>query len=123
MTATEVAELEMNLAQFYGTSAYYRFSILSNLVLTDGTKYLAEVAGAYWLMDLIASYQKKCMKDEMLRDFQIWTLKVENQTGVVTCERDTDDVAFRQEIPFTDFPLESIKIYCENGVIYLPSER
>ena len=59
----------MNLAQFYGTSAYYRFIILSNLVLTDGTKYLAEVAGAYWLMDLIASYQKKCMKDEMLRDF------------------------------------------------------
>jgi hypothetical protein len=115
-------ELENALAYFTGTEAYHRFSPLSKLVLTDGVKYLADKTGAYWLMDIIASYQQKCMKDEMLRDFQLWTLKVKDDEGVVTCERDTDDVAFQQKIPFTDFPLAEISLYCINGVILLRSE-
>ena len=123
MEATEINEIESTLAHFTGTENYHRFSILfRNLVLTDGVKYLAEKCGAYWLMDVIGSYQKKCYKDEMLRDFQIWNLKVNDNEGVVTCERDTDDVAFSQKIPFTDFPLDKIKLYCSNGVIMLASE-
>ncbi len=115
--------LENMLAQFTGTNEYHRFSILSSLVLTDGVKCLCEQASSYWLMDVIASYQSKCNKDEMLKDFQLWTLKVNGSQGVVTCERDTNDVAIRQVIPYTDFPLKEIKLYCENGVICLPSER
>ena len=122
------AKLESGLAQFYGTESYHKFSILfKDLVLTDGAKYLAEKAGAFWLMDIIGSYQPKCLKDPMLRDFQIWTLKVEGTKAVVTCERDTNDVAFKQDIPHTDFPLNSIKLYVmplyENfWVVMLPSE-
>ena len=116
-------EIQDVLDQCTGTSEYHRFSPLSSLVITDGVKYLANNAGVYWLLDIVASYQNKCNKDEMLRDFQIWTLKVKNGKGKVICERDTDDVAITQKIEYTDFPLPEIKLYCENGVICLPSER
>ena len=122
MIHAETIKLNQSLNSFTGTEKYHRFSPLSQLVMTDGVKFLAEEAGAYWLLDIIASYQSKCMKDNMLKDFQIWTLTVEDGSGVVKCERDTDDVAFTQDIPYTDFPLDSIKLYCIKGVILLPSE-
>jgi len=123
----EAIELRTGLAQHYGTQGYTRFSPLCpKMVLTDGALYLAEKAGAYWLMDIIGSYQKQCQSDEMLREMQFWTLKVKDGEGVVTCERDSNDIAITQEIPFTDFPLDEIKLYvCESGenmVVMLPSE-
>lgn len=119
---TETTELEAALAQFTGTEQYHKFSYCSKLVITDGVKYLATKANCFWLLDIIASYQPKCNKDEMLKEFQVWTLKVNNTTGKVICERDTNDIAITQDIEHTDFPLPSIKLYCINGVILLPSE-
>ena len=116
-------EIKNRLNQFTGTEHYYRVSPLSELVITDGVKYLCDHAGCYWLTDIIASYQPDCMKDEMLRDFQLWTLKVKDSKGEVIWERDTNNVAFTQKISHTYFPLSEITLYCENGVICLPSER
>jgi hypothetical protein len=42
------------LGQFTGTSRYYRIS--HRHLLTDGTRYLAEQAACFWLMDAIASH-------------------------------------------------------------------
>lgn len=47
---------EIDLSQFYGTENLYRWNSLTKSVLTDGCKYLAEVAGAYWLFDAIDSH-------------------------------------------------------------------
>lgn len=116
-------EIQDGLAQFYGSENHYKFSPFSKLVMTEGVKYLCDNAESYWFLDIIVSYQPRCMKDEMLRDFQIWTLRVKDKKGKVTCERDTDNVAITQKIEYTGFPLTEIKLYCENGVIYLPSER
>lgn len=149
----DAATLQRELDQFTGTESYTRWSILfRNHVLTDGAKFLADNGGehgAYWLMDAIASYHAKCMKDPMLRDMQFWTLKVNREPpakpmtvgavlqhkqggqkamAVLTCERDTGNVAFRQEIPYTDFQLDEIKLYVapmgdgQHFVILLPSE-
>lgn len=43
-----------NLLSFTGTTRYYQFT--RRHLLTDGTKYLADTAGAYWLMDAAASH-------------------------------------------------------------------
>jgi len=43
-----------SLAQFTGSEKYYRIS--RRHLLTDGTKYLAEKAGCFWMMDAIASH-------------------------------------------------------------------
>lgn len=125
------AELREGLSNCYGTEDYHRLTLDRNLVCTDGVHYLAENGGAFWLIDAIASYQPQCRKDEMLRDFQIWRLKVADGKAVLTCERDTNDVAITQEIEHTDFPLDEIKLYVELGeaegrpvmVCMLPSER
>ena len=118
------SEIEQGLAQFSGTEEYHKFSPLSRLVATDGVKWLAESAEAYWLLDAIASYQQKCSKDAMLRDFQAWTLTVKDGTATLKCERDTGDKKpIRQEIEYTDFPLDEVKLYVENGVVMLPNER
>ncbi len=63
--------LDLDLSGFTGTDHYYRWSSLfRNCLLTDGTHYLAETAGAYWLMDAIASHQPKLRRhqDERLRE-------------------------------------------------------
>jgi hypothetical protein len=107
---------------FTGTEHYY--SYLGGLKLTDGVKFLADNADSYWLLDAIASYQGAAKKDPMLREMQFWTLKtdVRKGTAVLTCERDSGNVAFTQEIPFTDFPLPEIKVWVSNDVALLPSE-
>ena len=108
------SEIQSALNQFCGTENWYKWSVLfPNVVLTEGAKYLADVADCYWLMDAIASYQPECKKDEMLRDFQVWTLKVNpDKTATLICERDRGNVAFKQELEYTDFPLKEIKMYC-----------
>jgi len=98
---------------------------------SDGVKYIAEECGAFWLIDAIASYQPRCRKDRMLREFQIWTLRrpVGNPSGaVLECFKDSGKPpAITQHIEYTDFPFDRVpddlKFYVENNLLYLPSER
>lgn len=127
MTSTE---LEASLGGFAGTECYHRLSPLhSGLVVTDGVLFLAQEAKAFWLIDAIASHQPKCRKDASLRDFQFWTLDVaDDHSAVLKCERDTDDVAIVQRIPYTDFPLKQARVWVQPGdertwVAMLPSEH
>jgi hypothetical protein len=93
------------------------------LSYTEGVQELAGRQGAYWLIDLIASYQKRCAKDRQLRDFQIWQLrKHPDSSADLTCLRDTNDEAFRVRIPFTDFPDNELKLYVSDGILMLPDE-
>lgn len=117
------------LAGFTGTVRYYRWH--SGLLLTDGAHYLA-ANGAAWLIDILASVQHMpTMREE---DRQFWTLKVdlEKHAAVVVCT-DGDKTGegeielYRQEIPYTDFPLNEAKLFAfrEPGmgrVVLLPSE-
>src|SRR5882757_828930 len=45
------------LAQFTGTEHWYRHALNRNVLFTDGAKYVADQAGAYWLLDEIALIQ------------------------------------------------------------------
>ena len=97
----------------------------AQLTVTDGVLYLAEQGGAHWRLDAIASRQldPRVRDDRMLQQIQFWKLTVNpDRSAVLVCERDSEDVAVTQEIPFTDFPLELVTIYCQGGVLLLPSE-
>lgn len=126
-------ELETSIRQFSGTEAYHRHSFLfPNFVMTDGVKWLADNAECHWLMDVIASYQPRCLKDSMLKNIQFWTLKVNaDKTATLICERDAGDEFLRQEFDYTNFPLSEIKLYVGReqlpsgqsvSVVLLPSE-
>lgn len=104
-----------------GTESYHRFSAIPGYpVITDGVLMLAEANDCFWLLDVIAGHQSNRKLD---KDFQVWKLIVdtENDSAVVQGYNDTT-LVITQEIPYTDFPLEELKLYLMNGVILLPSE-
>lgn len=112
-----------DLNRFTGSEIFYRHPL--GVIYTEGIKYLAQNARAYWLIDIIASYQGnvRITQDPMLQEIQFWKLKVsQNNSAILTCERDTDDVVITQKIEFTDFPLDEVKIYLSNKTLLLPSE-
>lgn len=105
-----------------GTTQYHRFSNFPHYpIITDGVREIAESAGAYWLLDIVGSYQQDKRLDKA---FQVWKLKVnrENHSGVVCGYNDTK-LIITQDIPFTTFPLEEFTLYLMNDVILLPTEH
>lgn len=92
---------------------------------TQGVKYIADEAGAYWLIDAICSHQKKTLLNKCpnLKEFQIWRLEVKDNSGLLICEEDTDQPVLSQKIPYTDFPLEEIKFFLIDKIILLPGEH
>jgi len=113
--------LESNLAQFTGTNRYYRIS--KRHLLTDGTKYLAEHAECFWVMDAITSHLCEIGTADW---FVLVNLEVNNSGAIMIYEDGNGHEHARQEISYTDFPLEFITLYCcwdgEHWVIMLPSE-
>lgn len=112
--------LESDLKQFTGTEQYHRHLFGK---FTDGVNYLADKAGAYWLIDVVMSYRMN--KKTRGVNFQVWELQ-KNKTGngcVVTMKEDSDKpVIISQKIGFTDFPLDYIKLFLIDGILLLPSE-
>jgi hypothetical protein len=109
---------ESDLQQFTGTERWYRHALVRNVTFTDGAKYLADRAGAYWLLDIIAIAQPHTagLADEY---FQAWRLTVNaDASATVVCTDGNDKELYRQAIPYTDFPLPGIRLYCcRDGVL------
>lgn len=125
----ESHKLENNLGHFTGTMEWHKWSILfPNFLLTDGAQYLAEQAGAFWLMDIIGSHQRYLLKLDRQEYFQVWKMTVNHENGYarVWAEDGNYNVIASQEIPYTDFPLSEITLYAgwdgQYLVIMLPSE-
>ena len=117
------------LAQFIGSEEFVRYSpmLFKRTILTDGAVYLAEQAGAYWLMDIISSHQSNPkVRGEA---FQTWKLQPYKNGAIAVCEDGNKNVVVTQKIPYTDFPFingEEFKLFAtDNGqylIIMLPSE-
>lgn len=116
---TKNTEALDNLAQFTGSEKWYRH--LTGALFTDGVKYLADNAGAYWLIDEVLFRQR--FRRVKAEEFQVWTLKVTGSTALLTCGDGNGNEVHAKRIEFTDFPLATITLYFENGTLMLPSER
>lgn len=143
-------EIESDLLHFSGTEQYHRH--MNGCLLTDGARTFAELAGAYWLMDIIASVQgnvKACTKE----DRQFWTIQRFNDEADVFCwDGNMDDerakkvwmnprnldswrghLHYHQHIPYTDFVYTKFELYAFEGglspdgpvqrIIMLPREN
>ena len=120
------AEIKEQLGYFYGSSDFFRHWSTRNTLYTEGVSFLANQAGAHWLIDVIASHQTEAKV--AAEDFQVWTLKVADKKGVVRMTDGNGDKAVAsQEISFTDFPLPEISIWAVRNefggvTLMLPSE-
>ena len=107
------------LRNFYGTEHYYRH--MPGLVITDGVKFLADEAGAYWLLDMVWSHMPSIPKSE---GFVLVTLKKSGRSAVFQMQDDDppQNVYAAQEIAYTNFPLDEIRMYLirdESGFVLL----
>jgi len=120
----------INLNEFYGTENWYTFNLFSKDLLTDGTKYVAEECGAYWLFDEITA---KCASAHRNAgwDFVVTTVTDNMSGGAELIFSDGNDQESYQTIEFTDFPFdkfdeEDLRIYSvwngDHFVHMLPSE-
>jgi hypothetical protein len=123
-----------DLHQFTGDLERYRHPLSPQVIYTPGVRYVAEKGHAYWLIDAIASYfgspvMREAMRiDPRIRDMQFWRLHVNGGKAVLVAEADAGEEPFiRQEIPYTDFPLDAIDIWAgfdgTHWTLYLPSEH
>jgi len=107
------------LRQFTGTEHWYRH--ISGYLYTDGVLYVAQEGGAFWLVDkiLLTTRAKK-----NLQEFGSWKLEVnEDKSAIFLCEDGNYNELYREKIEWTDFPLNKIELWFENGVLILPSEH
>ncbi len=83
---------------------------------TDGVRQLAEVCGAYWLIDLIISHQ--CHRKINIECFQVWDLKrVEDNTFTMLATDGDHNKPTNQELPFSDFPYNLAMIWLVDGCL------
>ncbi|NEQ50493.1 MAG: hypothetical protein F6K11_10220 [Leptolyngbya sp. SIO3F4] len=102
------------LRTFSGTKSYFRHSSLfPRFLLTEGALYLAKACSCYWLFDYLASQQNNpVIKDhKKLQIMQFWELTAGESTGVISCEWADERAVHEDQISFTAFPLESIRIW------------
>lgn len=108
------------LKQHNCTDNYYGYT--SGMVITDGAKALADDYEAYWLLDVISSYQDT--QPFRSQDFQVWELKkLPGDTPVVTCKDGNGKLLVRQDIEYTNFKATTATLWVEGKVILLPSEH
>lgn len=104
--------LHYALAQFSGSEHYYQH--LHPLLLTDGSKFLADEAGCYWLMDIVALR----MCPALAGKDSFFVVDVERRgRGVTLTAHDgglgeaEPRVYYREDITLSDFPLEHYAFY------------
>ena len=109
------------LAQFTGTTRYHRIS--RRHLLTDGTRFLAEQAACFWMMDAVASHLCEIGTEDW---FVLIRVQVSEGRAEMIYEDGNGREHARQAIPYTDFPISEITLYAcwdqEHWVIMLPSE-
>lgn len=114
-------QLKRDLDGFYATGEWHHHRCFARypVFLTDGALYLAEHGGAgattaYWLMDVIASYQgEKQMK--RIENPQLWKIECfgegSERSCVVSCGNNPNKPIIKQEIEWTNFLLNEYELY------------
>jgi hypothetical protein len=116
--------LQSEIKQFTGGDEFYSHWT-KRIIYTEEIQFIAEKYGAYWFIDVIASYQKVKNKEGEVADFQVWELKLDKEGSgcVITCKEDSGEPdLIKQIVPFTDFP-EDITVWVEGNTLLLPSEH
>ena len=135
-TKNKQTEILERLSHFHGSTEIYRVSpLFPDFCISEGVRYLRDEAECHWLIDDIAAMQihPKIRQHPKLKEEQFWSLVVnEDRSATLKCEWDTGKTVYSQHIGWTDFPLNSIKIWVAPGqfstgkpyiLAYLPSER
>jgi hypothetical protein len=124
MTAEQTLTRD-DLDQFIGSEQLFRHGLSRNHLYTQGVQFVAERAGAYWLLDKIALHGSPEIARE---DFQVWKLSVNpDRTATLTTSDGDHGILKPEQLPFPDFPLSEITLWAvrnefDGFTIMLPGE-
>ena len=119
-------ELAHQLAHYTGTEQWYRHGLNKSMLFTDGVKAFADLAGAYWFLDIVATELNEIRKKEMF--ILVKLIKAPGEQGArVVCDDGDGNFLFIKNIGFSDCPVGEWKFYYNAGddvhsVLMLPSE-
>ena len=119
MSDINVDTLQYELSQFTGTENWYRHHFIKDVTYTDGVKYFAETAGAWWFVDDCIIEYAPLMRQN---GFLTITLDVSDTNAKITVDDGNDNVLATRNIPFTDCPSGQYRFYFTDNVFLLPSE-
>ena len=110
-------EIVAELFQFSGSGSWHQFNGMWPWVIaTSGAMEMANLCGAYWLLELVASHQKKICRRHGYAglEFQNWTIKLRPRAGgcIVSCDDGNGKKLSSQTVPYTDFPIKEFSFYC-----------
>ncbi|MCU7550419.1 hypothetical protein OCK74_14960 [Chitinophagaceae bacterium LB-8] len=93
----------------------------SRIYFSQGVKDLADICSAYWLLELIISYQ--CKRRIKAEGFQVWELKRINEDRfIVTATDGNHHRLVYHYLPQCDFTYDLATIWLIRGVLVLPVE-
>ncbi len=116
-----IDEFKDTLAGFTGTENYYLHHLTNGMTmkLTDGAQFVREFGNAYWLFNIILSWQMKLHTFP----FQVWRLQKQGDgSWFIQCMDGDDHILGCQEIGYTEFPVAQLEIWLVDGVCLLPTE-
>lgn len=91
------------------------------ITYTQGVKDLIENCKAFWLIDIIISYQTS--KQVNQERFQVWELKRHRKDSFYVCATNGNKLHLGIKfIPYSDFPFDLATIWLVNDTLLLPHE-
>lgn len=118
-TKASASEIRQALAQCTGSEHWYRHLLVRTFIYTDGAETFAEMAGAYWFLDIVATEVLPFQKKE---EFIVVTLAVTGSKARITADDGNGRVFWTRDIEFTDCPEGEWKFYLVNNTFHVPSE-
>jgi len=108
-----------DLQNFTGTEQWYRHNLMHGTLYTEGVKYFADHAGAYWFLD-IADTELFPLQDQ--HGFLSITMTVANEQAIITATDGNETTLWEKKISFTDCPDGEYHFFFTNNVLLLTSE-
>lgn len=118
-TKASTSEIRQALAQCTGSEHWYRHPLVRPFIYTDGPKLFADMAGAYWFLDIVATEVLPFQKKE---EFIVVTLTVTGSKARISTDDGNGQVFWTRDIDFTDCPEGEWKFYLVNNTFHVPSE-
>jgi hypothetical protein len=119
-------DLKADLAHFTGTEQWFRCFLNRKVTYTEGVKYFAEKAGAYWLLDILATELPGLVKKHGM--IFVSAESDGSQANLVAVRDKGEPPLWHRHVDFTDLPAGEWPLWMGEGgpggtmVIMLPSE-
>jgi hypothetical protein len=116
---SSASDIRHALAHCTGSEHWYRHPLVRSCLYTDGVQTFAEMAGAYWFLDIVAT---EVLPFQKRQEFILVTMTVTGSAARIVADDGNGKSFWSRDIDFTDCPEGEWKFYVINNTVLVPSE-